>query len=157
MKRTLSLSSAPTRNSTPSAPHGTPGANLSFTCDDTALPDAAFPYVIDPTYTTSNSDWYMGPSPIEQTGSSIGSQNSYFSWQAQYHYELPDNAQIDSENVDTSGLNISVQSDPSMPSANCSQGSTFAGNGWVTVNFTLSYNGDGRTYGCIASVTGSLS
>ena len=134
--------------------------SLSFTCGDTTLPAAAFPYVIDPTWTTSSQNWYCDPSPIEYTQSTGGmgqQETGYFSWEAQYSYNLPNDGQLISESVNTGGLSINVHLDPSLSASSCSQTALYAGAGRVTIDFQLSYSGDGETHGCIATVNGTAS
>ena len=86
-------------------------ANLSFTCDDSGLPDSAFPYVIDPSFTVG-SDW--APTYFEQTASSGSS--SYFSWMDTFEIAqgLPDDVLITNESVNTGSLSWSEESDPGL-------------------------------------------
>jgi Divergent InlB B-repeat domain len=138
-------------------PWASSATTLSFSCDDTTLPDAAFPYVIDPTVTSGPP--YAGPTYLEQTGAGCcGQTNISFAWWAYFDVtrNLPDNTYITNETLNTGSLSWSVQSDPGLAPADCTADSS--GNGGIpsfAIGFHMSYNADSYTHGCIANVTGA--
>ena len=126
--------------------------SMSFSCDDSKLPETAFPYVIDPTW-TATARWYLGTNPLYYSRTGFG--YGYFSWISLYSYDLPSNSQVVSETVNTSGLNISVQADPNMASSNCVYDGMFAWGGEVSIQFHLDPNYDYVPHGCIATIGGT--
>ena len=147
------------------SPWSTSGSAVSFTCDDTALPSTAFPYVIDPSTTTwsFNSSFFSMPSsPVEYVGT--GSAR-YFSWTATANLSTvaPQGAIITSSTINASGLGGSTAWDsrwgpPGSPyTSSCNvygTGTDNSSQAWVTA---LTYWSSGATAGCILSVSGQSS
>ena len=141
------------------SPWSTSGSAVSFTCDDTALPSTAFPYVIDPSTTTwsFNSSFFSMPSsPVEYVGT--GSAR-YFSWTATANLSTvaPQGAIITSSTINASGLGGSTAWDsrwgpPGSPyTSSCNvygTGTDNSSQAWVTA---LTYWSSGATAGCILS------
>ena len=143
------------------------GKTISFTCDDTQMPDAALPYVIDPV--TS----YFSPTSTSCGGSDDGTtcnlvsdpnpndNNGYFgeNFTANFTISLPSNA-----NVVSGGTNTNYSDN-----GNCNKSESFtlatgSAINWPTVNgqnlvyqLGVSFYDDGtNTYYCSASIADNV-
>ena len=141
------------------SPWSTSAGVVSFTCDDTGLPNVAFPYVIRPSTTTwpfNSSFFSMQSSPVEYVGNGSA---AYFSWTANVNLSsvVPAGAIITSSSIDVSGLSGSTAWDSQWgdpPQGTCtdySSGTDNSSQAWVTA---LTYWPGSRTAGCILSVSG---
>jgi len=144
------------------SPWSTSGSVVSFTCDDTALPSAAFPYVIDPSTTTSpfNSSFFSMPSsPVEYVGSGSA---TYFSWTATINLNtvVPSGSIITSSSINAGGLSGSTAWDSRWgdpPQGTCTYYNTGTDNSsqvWVTA---YTFWPVSQTAGCIFYVSGQSS
>jgi hypothetical protein len=148
------------------SPWSASGSVVSFTCDDTALPGAAFPYVIDPSTTTwpfNSSFFTMQASPVEYVGTGSA---KYFSWYATANLSQAVGLQpvvITSSTINVGSLGGSTAWDSewgppgSAYTRSCNVygvGTDNSTQAWVTA---LTYWTSGITAGCILSVTGQSS
>jgi hypothetical protein len=144
------------------SPWSTSGSAAAFTCDDTALPSAAFPYVIDPSTTTwpFNSSFFSMPSsPVEYVGTGSA---AYFSWTATVNLNAvaPVGSIITSSSINAGGLGGSTAwdsrwGDPAQGTCTYyNSGTDNSSQAWVTA---LTYWPGSKTAGCILSVSGQSS
>src|ERR1039458_1758022 len=142
-------------------------ATVSFTCDDTTLPDAAFPYVIDPTVT-------IGPDfdPNQEEYMAYGAYNGqWFGAQVEIGYYwtavnfwlyqvLPTNSYVANWETDVTlngldGLTWDVQPDPNMAPTTCSFGAPTGMPQDVEIPLGMSFINDYAEHGCIMSTSGA--
>jgi hypothetical protein len=144
------------------SPWSTSGSAAAFTCDDTALPSAAFPYVIDPSTTTwpFNSSFFSMPSsPVEYVGTGSA---AYFSWTATVNLNAvaPVGSIITSSSINAGGLGGSTAwdsqwGDPAQGTCTYDySGTDNSSQAWVTA---YTFWPGSKTAGCILSVSGQSS
>ena len=118
-------------------------SNLSFTCDDSSLPDKAFPYVIDPQLTTGFDAGSFDLWWTEQDCCS-GPETVYPQVTAVTYYDVPGN--IDSYSFDTSGFSLgwgATSGNPVCTNNNQTWADVWNNEAFYTLYLQMQYNGDG--------------
>jgi hypothetical protein len=150
------------------SPWSTTSSGVSFICDDTKLPDAALPYVIDPTFNsgpTSYDSTYFVRADEGCCGTTEYTDN--VTWNAYFNISsIPSNAFVQSASVGGASYqwfeNYNSQATPAC---------NYAGDGWTTnlgggiaggstltytMNFQMGWWNNDYLYECTASVNPAL-
>jgi hypothetical protein len=146
------------------SPWSANSTGMSFTCDDTTLPDAAFPYVIDPTFNTGPSSYDSTYFSIYDEGCCSGNESTEgTNWNAHFNISsIPSNAVVQSVSLGPPSYawyeGINSQAAPS-----CS----YSGSSWttnlggqipgastltLTMNFQMGWWSNNLQYECTANI-----
>ena len=104
------------------SPWSTDTQNVSFTCDDSGLPNTAFPYVIDPDFETGPYQSNLSGSYPEEQCCSEQEYWTYPNFYADFNVSVNPASSFDSVSFDTSQFSFSWQATAGSPACTYSGG-----------------------------------